>query len=75
MYFLDSLTVSAMSSFSCLPVGRWDSTKLCKPACRQAGTHQAENPLGFSEVGENKQLLIANVVLSLFFIKFHINYF
>tara|TARA_R110002072_G_scaffold250759_1_gene409543 strand:+ start:776 stop:901 length:126 start_codon:yes stop_codon:yes gene_type:complete len=32
-----------------------------------ASTHQAENPQGFSEVGENKQLLIAIVVLSLFF--------
>jgi hypothetical protein len=29
-------------------------------------THQTENPRGFSEVGENKQLLIAIVVLSLF---------
>jgi len=27
-------------------------------------THQTENPQGFSEVGENKQLLIAIVVLS-----------
>jgi len=26
-----------------------------------ASTHQAENPQGFSEVGENKQLLIAIV--------------
>jgi len=26
-----------------------------------ASTHQTENPRGFSEVGENKQLLIANV--------------
>jgi len=25
-------------------------------------THQTENPLGFSEVGENKQLLIAIIV-------------
>ena len=32
-----------------------------------ASTHQAENPRGFSEVGENKQLLIAIVVVSLFF--------
>jgi len=32
-----------------------------------ASTHQTENPRGFSEVGENKQLLIAIVVLSLFF--------
>jgi hypothetical protein len=30
------------------------------------GTHQTENPRGFSEVGENKQLLIANVVSSTF---------
>ncbi|PSG87310.1 hypothetical protein C7H52_11190 [Aurantibacter aestuarii] len=29
-------------------------------------THQAENPRGFSEVGENKQLLIAIVVRWLF---------
>ncbi|PIV93234.1 MAG: hypothetical protein COW44_10570 [Flavobacteriaceae bacterium CG17_big_fil_post_rev_8_21_14_2_50_33_15] len=28
-----------------------------------ASTHQAENPRGFSEVGENKQLLIAIVVV------------
>ncbi|PRX57504.1 hypothetical protein CLV81_1509 [Flagellimonas meridianipacifica] len=27
-------------------------------------THQTENPRGFSEVGENKQLLIAIVVCS-----------
>jgi len=27
-----------------------------------ASTHQAENPQGFSEVGENKQLLIGIVV-------------
>jgi len=32
-----------------------------------ASTHQAENPQGFSEVGENKQLLIAIVVCSAFF--------
>jgi len=31
-----------------------------------ASTHQTENPLGFSEVGENKQLLIAIVVVSFF---------
>jgi hypothetical protein len=38
-------------------------------AClRQAGTHQTENPLGFSEVGENKQLLIANVSCWLLFL-------
>jgi len=29
-------------------------------------THQTENPRGFSEVGENKQLLIAIVVRSFF---------
>ncbi|QDO94658.1 hypothetical protein FNB79_12045 [Formosa sediminum] len=32
-------------------------------------THQAENPRGFSEVGENKQLLIAIVVCSFYFLK------
>jgi len=31
-----------------------------------ASTHLTENPLGFSEVGENKQLLIAIVVRSVF---------
>ena len=31
-----------------------------------ASTHQTENPRGFSEVGENQQLIIAIVVLSLF---------
>ncbi|MBG25673.1 MAG: hypothetical protein CL818_06345 [Croceibacter sp.] len=31
-----------------------------------ASTHQTENPRGFSEVGENKQLLIAIVVCSIF---------
>ncbi|ARN77491.1 hypothetical protein BST97_05555 [Nonlabens spongiae] len=31
-----------------------------------ASTHQTENPRGFSEVGENKQLLIAIVVVSFF---------
>jgi len=30
-----------------------------------AGTHQTENPRGFSEVGKNKQLLIAFVELNL----------
>jgi len=30
-----------------------------------ASTHQTENPQGFSEVGENKQLLIAIVELNL----------
>ena len=29
-----------------------------------ASTHQTENPRGFSEVGENEQLLIAVVVFS-----------
>ena len=33
-----------------------------------ASTYQAENPRGFSEVGENEQLLIAIVVVSVFFI-------
>ncbi|TBN00923.1 hypothetical protein EYD45_13960 [Hyunsoonleella flava] len=32
-----------------------------------ASTHQAENPLGFSEVGENKQLLIAIVVMRFYY--------
>jgi len=31
-----------------------------------ASAHQTENPQGFSEVGENKQLLIAIVVRSFF---------
>ena len=31
-----------------------------------ASTHQTENPRGFSEVDENKQLLIAIVVQSIF---------
>ncbi|EAP87155.1 hypothetical protein CA2559_00330 [Croceibacter atlanticus HTCC2559] len=31
-----------------------------------ASTHQTENPLGFSEVDENKQLLIAIVSSSYF---------
>jgi len=31
-----------------------------------AGIHQIENPQGFSEVSENKQLLIAIVVVSVF---------
>tara|TARA_R110002167_G_scaffold364296_1_gene586012 strand:- start:841 stop:954 length:114 start_codon:yes stop_codon:yes gene_type:complete len=30
-------------------------------ALNLAGTHQARNPRGFPEVGENKQLLIAIV--------------
>tara|TARA_R110000850_G_scaffold253452_1_gene378689 strand:+ start:65 stop:190 length:126 start_codon:yes stop_codon:yes gene_type:complete len=30
-------------------------------------THQTENPRGFSEVGDNKQLLIAIVGKSLFY--------
>jgi len=29
-----------------------------------ASTHQAENPRGFSEVGENQQLLIAIVLVA-----------
>jgi len=33
-----------------------------------ANTHQAENPRGFSEVGENQQLLIAIVGHSFFLI-------
>jgi hypothetical protein len=45
----------------------WFRNKLNKPACRQAGTSQTEYPGGFSEVGENKLLLIAIDVLSLFF--------
>jgi len=32
-----------------------------------AGTHQAENSSGIFRIDENKQLLIAIVVLSLFF--------
>ncbi|MDO1512374.1 hypothetical protein Q2T41_06865 [Maribacter confluentis] len=32
-----------------------------------ASTHQAENPKGFSEIGKNKQLLIAIVVRSFLF--------
>ncbi|HIB36819.1 MAG TPA: hypothetical protein EYO36_04515 [Mesonia sp.] len=35
-----------------------------------ASTHRTENPRGFSEVGENKQLLIAIVGIS-FLIQFH----
>ena len=35
-----------------------------------ASTHQTENPRGFSEVGENKQLLIAIVVCSFLFQSF-----
>jgi len=37
---------------------------LCGLALNFASTHLTENPRGFSEVGENKQLLIANVVRS-----------
>jgi len=33
-----------------------------------ASTHQTENPRGFSEVGENKQLLIAIVVARFYLI-------
>jgi len=36
-------------------------------ALNLASTHQTENPRGFSEVGENKQLLIAIVVQRYFF--------
>jgi len=32
-----------------------------------AVTHQIENPRGFSEVGDNKQLRMAIVMLSLFY--------
>jgi len=32
-----------------------------------ASTHQTENPQGFSEVGKNKQLLIAIVVQRIFY--------
>ncbi|PWG04039.1 hypothetical protein DIS07_14860 [Polaribacter aquimarinus] len=35
-----------------------------------ASTHQTENPRGFSEVGENQQLLIAIVVLSFYFVSY-----
>jgi hypothetical protein len=35
-----------------------------------ASTHQTENPRGFSEVGENKQLLIAIVGKSFLFYYF-----
>jgi len=35
-------------------------------ALKFASTHQIENPCGFLEVGESKQLLIAIVVLSYF---------
>ena len=34
-----------------------------------ASTHQTENPRGFSEVVENKQLLIAIVVRSFLFLR------
>jgi len=33
-------------------------------ALNLASTHQTENPQGFSEVGDNKQLFIAIVLLS-----------
>ncbi|RCU56405.1 hypothetical protein DU428_13160 [Oceanihabitans sediminis] len=36
-----------------------------------ASTHQTENPRGFSEVGENKQLLIAIVRQRILFIIFN----
>jgi hypothetical protein len=35
-----------------------------------ASTHRAENPQGFSEVGENKQLLIAIVIASYYLSNF-----
>ena len=41
--------------------------KLRGLALNFASTHLAENPRGFSEVGENKQLLIAIVRQSEFF--------
>ena len=44
----------------------------CVVALNYARTHPPENPRGFSELGESKQLLIAIVVLSLF-IQFRIN--
>lgn len=40
--------------------------KLRGLALNLASTHQTENPQGFSEVGETKQLIIAIVVLSCF---------
>jgi len=43
--------------------------KLRGLAINFASTHQTENPLGFSEVGENKQLLIAIVSKSIFQLK------
>ncbi len=39
-----------------------------------ASTHQTENPRGFSEVGENKQLLIAIVTNSLFHVIFKLSF-
>jgi len=39
-----------------------------------ASTHQAENPQGFSEVGKNKQLLIAIVGKRFLFIVFQIQF-
>jgi len=40
-------------------------------ALNLASTHQTENPRGFSEVGENKQLLIAIVGSSFFYLLFN----
>ncbi|RYH71904.1 hypothetical protein EVU94_14620 [Flavobacteriaceae bacterium 144Ye] len=37
-------------------------------AVNLASTHRTENPRGFSEVGENKQLLIAIVGGSIYFL-------
>ncbi|AWM15106.1 hypothetical protein DI487_15435 [Flavobacterium sediminis] len=39
-----------------------------------ASTHQTENPRGFSEVGENKQLLIA-IVGGSYFLSFQFHHF
>ena len=38
------------------------------PTINLANTNQAENPRGFSEIGENQQLLIAIVVRSYFYL-------
>ncbi|RYH73053.1 hypothetical protein EVU94_10275 [Flavobacteriaceae bacterium 144Ye] len=47
--------------------------KLRGLALNFASTHQTENPRGFSEVVENKQLLIAIVTKSYFFIIFRLS--
>jgi hypothetical protein len=47
-------------------VQRLGYEKLRGLALNFASTHQTENPRGFSEVGENKQLLIAIVSQSFF---------